>query len=282
LIFTACNEDVDERLIKNGISKSDVGSQSNFVPRLSKSEYGKKGLYKGINDEDITYYKSFLINFKIDTVTKGDINELIKRMEIKVEKRYANISDIIRKNGKTLIVDDLNDGFKILIVQEHPEREPDYMNTPYGWNSEETRSYLDGYLSGVFKDRVSELSDEEYKKMIAQVVEMKQNYIGTTVVVEELPFKVHDDSNLESTDIAIPFYIIDVAPQHPRKPCTGSHSENKKCFSDAISFFITENFNIDYDDAPGTYKIQCQLKISTHGDIVDIKPKQKVHLCNRK
>ena len=70
-----------------------------------------------------------------------------------------------------------------------------------------------------------------------------------------------------------PFAIIENAPIYPG--CEGQDNDaRKKCMSDKIKKFISENFDTDLaSDLTGTQKINISFKINTSGNVVSINAK---------
>jgi len=70
-----------------------------------------------------------------------------------------------------------------------------------------------------------------------------------------------------------PFALIENAPIYPG--CEGQDNDaRKKCMSDKIKKFISENFDTDLaSDLTGTQKINISFKINTSGNVVSINAK---------
>ncbi|MEO9954712.1 M56 family metallopeptidase [Nonlabens sp.] len=189
LIFTACTQDVEE-LSNLGTSEKVLSdSRLEFLPRLSTFEYGKKDFYKGLNDDDIAFYHSYydnlLNNNYLKTSSKEDIFKLMYSPE---GKKHLEITSIINANSKTLIVDDVNTNFHILTIHESPEGEPSFSGGPPAWDSNATDDLVDIYLKGINKNRVSDLTETEYRGLV-KLIERKVTSIETSSHYENhLPF----------------------------------------------------------------------------------------------
>ncbi len=81
----------------------------------------------------------------------------------------------------------------------------------------------------------------------------------------------------------IPFDIVEKAPIYPECAEQDS-SELKNCFSDAISRFITENFNFSSTENYGdeTFKIFVRFFINKKGQVTDISVRATSTLLERK
>ncbi|WP_405377652.1 M56 family metallopeptidase [Nonlabens sp. Asnod3-A02] len=274
LIFTACNEEIETIEEQNFLINKE--EKPSYLPRLSKFEYGKKDFYKGLSKNEITFYDSFLNSIKVDSITVNTIDQLNVIMKSEDGKRYSKISSIVNKNGESLIVDDVNENFNIIILKESPNRDPSYMTAPYSWNGSSVKSYVDGYLSGTFKDRVSELSDEQYRQMISRIVELHNEVnIEEIIEIEEVyPFSDEIDPDAEIISQDVPFAIIEEVPHF--EDCKGTQTEIKKCTSEKIAKFVNKNFNTEIaQDLPGRHKIAVQFKIDKNGNVTGVQSKAK-------
>ncbi|AGC78599.1 putative peptidase M56 BlaR1 [Nonlabens dokdonensis DSW-6] len=271
IIFTACTQDPEVTAESTEINEQE---KSAFIPRLSKFEYGQKDFYQGLSEDDIAFYNSDVFPNSIlkDSTRKTSKEEIWNKMQSDDGQRYLKILSIIMDNSRTLVVDDLNENFNVTYITESPKMEPSYMTAPFSWNSEQIHSYVDGYLSGAFKDRVSELSDSEYQKMISRVVELHNEIsIEETIEIEEIK---NSEFGVESIDTDVPFAIIDEVPHFEH--CTGTEAEIKKCTQDKITQFVNKNFNTGIaKDMAGRHKISVQFKIDQNGNAVDIKSRAK-------
>jgi protein TonB len=87
------------------------------------------------------------------------------------------------------------------------------------------------------------------------------------------------DTNSSNNDITIeeadvPFAVIDEVPVYPG--CEGTNNEVlKKCMSDKIGLFVSENFNMKLLESlplkPGKYRTAVQFKIDKEGSVVDVR-----------
>ena len=274
LIFTACNEKI-ETIEEQNLSINEEEEPS-FLPRLSKFEYGKKDFYKGLSKDEITFYDSFSNSIKVDSINVNTIDQLKILMNSKDGKLYSKISSIVNKNGESLIVDDVNENFNIIILNESPNRDPNYMTAPSSWNDSSVKSYVDGYLSGAFKDRISELSDEQYRQMISRIVELHNEVnIEEIIEIEEVyPVSDEIDPDAEIISQDVPFIIIEEVPHF--EDCTGTQVEIKKCTVDKITSFVNKNFNTEIaQDLPGRHKIAVQFKIDKNGNVTGVQSRAK-------
>ena len=57
-----------------------------------------------------------------------------------------------------------NEALHKTLLKEKNDREPDYYSAPEEWNSNAIHSFVEGFLVGTGKDKVSELDDDTYKK----------------------------------------------------------------------------------------------------------------------
>lgn len=271
IVFTACTQDPEIDAESTEINEQE---KSTFIPRLSKFEYGQKDFYKGLSDDDVAFYNSDVFPPKL--INEDDKEkfkeEFFKFMESEDGKRKLKIASIIMGNGKTLVVDDVNKNFNVIYISESPKSDPNYMTAPSSWNSEQILSYVDGYLSGSFKDRVSELSDKQYKEMISHIVkEHNENNIEEIIEIEEIK---SPESGFESTDTDVPFAVIDEVPHF--EDCTGTQAEIKKCTTKKITQFVNKNFNTGVaKDMLGRHKISVQFKIDKNGNVVGVQSKAK-------
>jgi len=150
------------------------------------------------------------------------------------------------------------------------------MTAPSSWNDSSVKSYVDGYLSGAFKDRVSELSDEQYRQMISRIVEIHNEVnIEEIIEIEEVyPISDEIDPNAESIIQDIPFAIIDEVPHY--SDCTGTQAEIKNCTQQKISTIVNKNFNTEIAQGlPGRHKIAVQFKIDKNGKVTGVQSKAK-------
>jgi hypothetical protein len=272
MIFTACTQDPE---IDTASEKINGEEKSTFIPRLSKFEYDQKDFYNGLSKDDIEFYNSdvFFNGFLKDSLRKDRKEDIWNKMQSDEGKRYIKILSIIMDNSKTLVVDDVNENFNVIYISESPKSDPSYMTAPSEWNTNSIHSFVKGFLVGAGKDKVSELDDEVYNEMMTLVIGMKENTIKETIEIEEIK---NSELGVESIYTDIPFAIMDIVPQYPGTTCSGTASERKKCFSNAISTFVNQNFDIDkFKGTPGNYKIACQFKIDTNGKVVDVMTKAR-------
>ncbi|WP_405369073.1 M56 family metallopeptidase [Nonlabens sp. Asnod2-A12] len=189
LIFTTCTQDVEELSNLDTPEKVLNDSRLEFLPRLSTFEYGKKDFYKGLNDDDIAFYHSYydnlLNNNNLKISSKEDIFKLMHSPE---GKKHLEITSIINANSKTLIVDDVNTNFHILTIHESPDGEPSFSGGPTAWDSNATDDLVDIYLKGINKNRVSDLTETEYRGLV-KLIERKVTSIEPSSSAETyLPF----------------------------------------------------------------------------------------------
>lgn len=265
LIFTACNQQADDTS-ENIISTND---SKLYLPRLSTYEYGKKDIFNGLSETDIELFESFMNKFDEESLEKNNYKGLIELFKNEDGKRLSQILPKIYKVARTLIVDDVNQNFKVVYILELPGREAKYSNASSSWNSTYIQSYVDGYLTGALKDRVSDLNDKQYQKMISRIIKL-QIKEQTITEVEDVIYENPNNGSNDNIDASIPFTIVEKMPVYPGTDCTGDHSAIKKCFSDAISTFVNKNFNTGVIKTPGKYKIQCQFLIDKNGDVKEV------------
>lgn len=273
IIFTACTQDPEVTTESIEINKQE---KSAFIPRLSKFEYGQKDFYKGLSDDDVAFYEAFLDQFKVDSLSVNEYEKLTQMIKSKDGKRWTEMMTKIVEQGQTLIVDDVNQNFNVIYISESPKSDPSFMTAPSSWNSEQINSYVDGYLSGAFKDRVSELSDKQYAEMISHIVkEHNETNIEEIVEIEEVyPISGEIDPNAEVINEDIPFAIIEEVPHF--EDCTGTQTEIKKCTQEKITQFVNKNFNTGIaKDYKGKHKISVQFKIDKNGNVVGVQSKAK-------
>jgi hypothetical protein len=80
------------------------------------------------------------------------------------------------------------------------------------------------------------------------------------------------DETADENDLAVPFAAIDKVPAYP--DCAGDNEAMKKCFTERITAFVGENFNIKIGNdlnLSGRQRIVVQFKIDKTGNIVDVK-----------
>jgi hypothetical protein len=270
IIFTACTQDPELTTESTEINEEE---KSNFIPRLSKFEYGQKDLYQGLSENDIKFYNSFRNSLKVDSLNDKAFDVFLEMIKSEDGKRWSRIFTKINNNGKTLIVDDVNENFNIIYITESPKSNPSYMTAPNEWNTNSIKSYVEGFLVGTGKDKVSELDDDVYSKMMGQVIQMKENTIEEIVEIKEVyPNSNTIDPDAEVITEDIPFAIIEEVPHF--EDCTGTNAELKKCTSDKITQFVNKNFNTGIaKDMSGRHKISVQFKIDINGNAVEIKSK---------
>ncbi len=82
-------------------------------------------------------------------------------------------------------------------------------------------------------------------------------------------------SNIEDpeTEADVPFAVVDEVPLYPG--CEGSDNKiRKKCTSDKISQFVSDNFNMKLVESlrlkPGKYRTAVHFKIDKEGNVVDV------------
>jgi hypothetical protein len=272
IIFTACTQDPELTTESTEINEEE---KSNFIPRLSKFEYGQKDLYQGLSENDIKFYNSFRNSLKVDSLNDKTIDVLLEMIKLEDGKRWSRILTKINNNGKTLIVDDVNENFNIIYITESPKSNPSYMTAPNEWNTNSIKSYVEGFLVGTGKDKVSELDDDVYSKMMGQVIQMKENTIEEIVEIKEVyPNSNTIDPDAEVITEDIPFAIIEEVPHF--EECTGTNAEIKKCTSDKITSFVNKNFNTGLaKDLSGRHKISVQFKIDQNGNVVAVQSRAK-------
>jgi protein TonB len=149
------------------------------------------------------------------------------------------------------------------------------MTAPNEWNTNSIKSYVEGFLVGTGKDKVSELDDDVYSKMMGQVIQMKENTIEEIVEIKEVyPNSNTIDPDAEVITEDIPFAIIEEVPHF--EECTGTNAEIKKCTSDKITSFVNKNFNTGLaKDLSGRHKISVQFKIDQNGNVVAVQSRAK-------
>jgi hypothetical protein len=111
IIFTACTQDPELTTESTEINEEE---KSNFIPRLSKFEYGQKDLYQGLSENDIKFYNSFRNSLKVDSLNDKAFDVFLEMIKSEDGKRWSRIFTKINNNGKTLIVDDVNENFNII------------------------------------------------------------------------------------------------------------------------------------------------------------------------
>ena len=188
LIFTACTQDVEELSNLDTPEKVLSDSRLEFLPRLSTFEYGTKDYYKGLSEDDINFYKAYSENLS-QFFKKGDLSEAYYDQSKAVEfKKYFTIRNKIYSNSQTLIVDDVNTNFHILTIRESPENQPSFSGGPEAWDSYATDDLVDIYLEGINKNRVSDLTETEYRGLV-KLIERKVTSIEPSSSAETyLPF----------------------------------------------------------------------------------------------
>lgn len=273
LIFTACTQDVEELKSQNGINVESNDEKLAFLPRLSTFKYGAKDFYKGITQDEIIFLKSF--KDKMATSSKENRPEIFEGMDL---KRYLKISKKLSENGETLVVDDTDNRFHILKITESPDSEPSYTGGPEAWNSNASDTIVQGFLDGIGKDNISDLTNEEYSKLcsiILKAVTTSSDYIKEIIEIEEV-FPVSDEIDPDAEVIYqdVPFAMLEEVAHF--EDCIGTQTEIKKCTQDKITQFVSKNFNTEIaQDLPGLHKIAVQFKIDKNGNVVDVKSKAK-------
>ncbi len=92
---------------------------------------------------------------------------------------------------------------------------------------------------------------------------------------EETPTVQQSDSEVitQNKELDVPFSVIEKVPVYPG--CTGDDNETlKKCFSEQISKFVSENFNTKLANVlnlTGRQRIAVQFKIDKSGKIVEVR-----------
>lgn len=87
----------------------------------------------------------------------------------------------------------------------------------------------------------------------------------------------------ETTPKDIPFAVVEKVPVYPG--CAGKHNDAlKTCFSNAVSSFVTENFNFSSTENYGDeiFKIFVRFIINKKGQVTDISVRAASKLLERK
>ncbi|MEP3967761.1 MAG: M56 family metallopeptidase, partial [Nonlabens sp.] len=232
LIFTACNQESEF------MEETIVLDDSNNYGIVKRSEFkaGLKDYYLNISKED----KKF-----IEEIVGKNSFEIKEEDTIKI-KKIVNFFPILRKNGTTIILDDIENTGIISAYESPFDKDVRFDGFP-----------LEHHLN---------MTKKEYANFVKYV---SINYPNTTHSYTD----AYNDG-VEAVDFNIPFSKLDEVPHF--EDCTGTQVEIKKCTQQKISFIVNKNFNTDIaKDLPGRHKIAVQFKIDKNGKVTGVQSKAK-------
>ncbi|WP_397364309.1 hypothetical protein [Olleya sp. R77988] len=121
-------------------------------------------------------------------------------------------------------------------------------------------------------------SSNKSKKRDMQLFLGQQNKDGVNWVLDNqvepkiITAEVHEVRFSEEEIVEVPINIIEEVPVFPGCD-TGTNTEKKQCFDQALSKLISKNFNTSLAEdlnLTGKHKIRTSFKIDTNGEVVDI------------